>query len=375
MKYAWLEKMATDGLIRQEALDRIYERCGTVLEMDKTANMGAFNEFAAKAAKGEKLMSALPQLVSMLLVGSMIGQPIYRGIKQKIVDSRTRSMIDMNRQRITSMYSGEDKAKAEARFNQIARFAPHLAMNEEVTKELIRRKYKTEFTDNDIQNFMQMEARLAPDPMGYASLSSHQPKFASAREEVLSDLGEKTANLHLMLEYPEEFSHVPGASDLGELQKTANISGGALAGFLAAPVILGGVLTGAQYLKEKKDENKLRDDLDKSFNMMLEGPHEEMLKRDPKATREVFQTLTHFSPHVATDPLAASSFVNKILEFKKNIQATDLKDLTTIESDFARRGAGPSFAGAMTKGFEAAGMIPATMKAVGTMTGFEKYHG
>jgi len=101
---------------------------------------------------------------------------------------------------------------------------------------------------------------------------------------------------------------------------------------------------------------------------MMSGPHSEVLNKDPKTTKSYFQTLVHFAPHVATEPLAAGSFTRKLLEYNE-LKADDLRNLTSVEdSMLSARGA---YGDPLSKGLAAAGIVPHTMTGIGYATGLK----
>ena len=85
-------------------------------------------------------------------------------------------------------------------------------------------------------------------------------------------------------------------------------------------------------------------------------------KEDPKAVSSIFNTLYKFNPKMASDPLVASSFLKRSLQFKdEGIQPMDVKTLTEVSKNIQQsKGRGSSILG------EA---FPTTASALSGMSG------
>jgi hypothetical protein len=70
--------------------------------------------------------------------------------------------------------------------------------------------------------------------------------------------------------------------------------------------------------------------------MMRESP--EFKSEDKKTVKKFYRTLHNFSPKVARDPVAASSYMKRLLAFKDvGVQPGDLQTLSGIEKSVADR--------------------------------------
>ena len=114
----------------------------------------------------------------------------------------------------------------------------------------------------------------------------------------------------------------------------------ALAGGLATVMAGGLVATGAgmvNHFKAKSDQKELADRLEVSFSTAMKESHpeNELLRENPVAARKAFETLTHFSPGIATEPRAARSFIHKILSYEDAaLHTDDIKGLVDVEKNF-----------------------------------------
>jgi hypothetical protein len=72
-----------------------------------------------------------------------------------------------------------------------------------------------------------------------------------------------------------------------------------------------------------------------AFKKMLEY-HPELKERDPKLVARYFDSVWHFSPHLATDPLAAGSYIRTAMNFHETTGGPPLNtavDLTSLEKN------------------------------------------
>ena len=161
----------------------------------------------------------------------------------------------------------------------------------------------------------------------------------SAPKAVLSGGGTLVAPI-LAEKLKAKFGPKPSLAQ--QLLGKGTLGRGALSLGLGAAAIGGGV-SAADKLYESiaKPLEKKR-----SFKkMMAFSPG--LKKEDPKAISSIFGTLYRFNPKMASDPLVASSFMKRSLQFKdEGIQPMDVKTLTEVGKNLAAtKGKGPSILG------------------------------
>lgn len=343
MRQLWLEKLAADGVIRQEAVPHIYEEVKAFMKSAEMEFMGMTSEQVAKGL-GMGLATA---------VGSMAGNKISEFISRKHSSAQGRDQISKNREAVMKQYKDpDDMAKAQARFDEMARYSPHAAMNMPLATKIVRSNLHSGISDETAQ-------RLALMQSNYSSLKQQKellPKTASIRPEAL---GEIIADFYIV----EKTAAVSG-KDMSRYLKT-------VATYASIPVVSGLVSGAASYVWDQAKKKDLQRSLNDSFNNAVKGApetHKDIFMQDMGKTRQTFDALTHFAPQVALQPHAARTFMKKMLDYYEQggMNVTDIKDLTEIEKNMSNakkpssfgRGyeAGAKFlsSGSMGKGIEAA---------------------
>lgn len=108
----------------------------------------------------------------------------------------------------------------------------------------------------------------------------------------------------------------------------------------AAAITAGAGLAGAaaetasDYFMSRRAKKDMEERTGQIFEEIYASPE---LKAFPKETAEkYFNTLKHFSPHIASDPLAAKTYLLQMLkwsdDFSAPIATTTVRDLTEIEN-------------------------------------------
>lgn len=310
MRQLWLEKLAEDGVIRKEAVAHIYSEVDTFM---KEANE-AFGHLSPEEFK--KHLSTL--------VGGAVSAGAFFGAKtlwSKWKNRESRDMVMKSRELILGQYKDkEDREKAQARFDEIASYAPHVAMNAPLATKLVRSNLHSGISDETAQ-------RLALVQSNYTKDLKHQgellPKLGSVRPEVV---GEMLAD---MMKLAGFFS----GKDIGNFMKTVGI-------YSAVPLVSGAVAGLAASGMAKVKERELRNSLDNSFHTAVrQAPdtHKDIFKQDMSKTRQAFDALAHFAPSVALQPHAARTFMKKMLDYYEQggMNVTDVKELTEIEKNIA----------------------------------------
>ena len=105
---------------------------------------------------------------------------------------------------------------------------------------------------------------------------------------------------------------------------------------LTAGVGLAGAAAGtiSGYFSSKKAREGLRSDAQRVFDEIYSSP--EIGKYPREEAQQYFKTLEHFSPHIATDPLAAKTYLLQMLDWYDESSApvspTTVRDLAEIEN-------------------------------------------
>ena len=322
MKFAWLEKMAQEGQVRPEALERIYADCGETLE--KVAlfeNLGEGGQFA---------MNLLLGASGMFAVGSGLGAAI-QAVSEHMDDAKTRALTDANRTKVVidQAIPAADKEKAKARFNEILKYAPGLGANEAVMRHLVLSKYRTGLTNQDVQNLINIQVKMTPKPTDYAAASKH----ASAKVTVKDVCGEKLAEAYLRLEKVAGL-FTPQLAQTGKQLLSA----------LAIPVGATAGIGALAWANNTMSASALRSKIEASKQAVLGAPRDSVIGENRVKAEQAFSTLENFAPHIAADPHTARAFVTKVVSYSPDkdsplgIQTTDLKDLTEIEKTISSSG-------------------------------------
>lgn len=356
MRQLWLEKLAEDGLIRKEAVPYIYEEVKAFMKEAEATFAGMTPEEVSKR---------LSQFIGAGLTGAAFwGVPkLMERFKDKRDVSKSRDLISKTRSLVIGQYNDPaDIEKAQARFDEIAKYSPHAAMNAPLVTKLVRANLHSGISDETAQ-------RLALVQSSYTkSLDKQQellPKLGEMRPEVA---GELMADLVKIA--------IPTAKDAGDFMRTVGA-------YSAVPLVAGLISGVGSSIWAKAKERDLRKELDNSFHVAVrQAPetHKDIFKLDMAKTRQAFDALAHFAPSVALQPHAARTFMKKMLDYYEQggMNVTDVKELTEIEKNIssARKagpfakgfGLGSGFAtsGPISKGVERATQNAMTLPAAGT---------
>lgn len=92
--------------------------------------------------------------------------------------------------------------------------------------------------------------------------------------------------------------------------------------------------TVSDYFLSKRAKESLEVDTQKVFDEIYSSP--EVSKYPKEEALKYFQTLKHFSPHIATDPLSAKTYLLQMLDWYDEssapISPTSVRDLAEIEA-------------------------------------------
>jgi hypothetical protein len=292
----WLNKLAEQGLIRKEIHEDILNDISIIKESMST-ELG-LNDILNKVASEIKGNKSSNKLVETLVKG---------------------------RQKLISSFPEEDKEKAGARFDEIAKIAPTVAANEVLSSKLVH-----ENLHSGISNDMATKLSLVQYNHGIK-------KVGSIRPEVLGDI---VADIYLI----KEAGFGSNAKDfMKHLALYSSIP-------LAVGTVGGAINWGASKLKEKK----LQGELDRTFKEVLKGSSDTALslRANPDGARNAYNTLVHFAPSVALNATAARGFVSKLMEYQDRVDVSDLKTLTDVQKNMSQiRSVGLLPSNPFTRGF------------------------
>lgn len=339
MKQLWLEKMAEDGLIRKEALEHIYNDVKT---MAKEATAGI---------PPEEMTKHIQQLIGMGVIGA--GVLGYKALSARRDQAKGRDAILKARAHVLGQYKDpDDLAKAQARLDEIMQYAPHVAMNQNLASKLVHDNLHSGISDETAQRLALIQSQYT---LKATEQGKYMPKTGSVRPEVV---GEMMADLYIMSKTASLFT----GKGLKKFVST-------VATYSAVPLVTGAIAGLANMAMDKAREDKLQERMEQSFHEAInKAPeiHKDIFMQDMSRTREAFEALSHFAPHVALQPHAARTFIKKMLDYydQGGMNVTDVKELTEIEKNISSsskpRGFGRGFelgtsfaaAGAVGKGVE-----------------------
>jgi hypothetical protein len=344
MKYAWLDKLAEQGLIRPAVLDSIYA------DVNQTVKEGAVGSQARELFERALNMGVM---VGTGAVASMVGRHLgeKKHLQQgmaKIVASRSAIASDPEFQ------GSEDKA--QARFDEIALYAPHVAMNTPLAKRVVKSKLNEGLSDSDVQALALLQAQYFPNAL---QTDKFQQKAASISQE---KMGEMLADIYLLKTAATDFSKmtkVRGSMPfLGRLGRYAQHVGM----YASIPLVVGAAAGAANVALRKHDQKSLEKNLEAAFSkaMSLSDKDKEPLHANKEKARQAFSALAHFAPHVALEPQAARAFMTKIVAYDQGMNISDIKDLAEIQNNISKN----QKDGPFRSGFLAAGAGLGTSKIV-----------
>jgi O6-methylguanine-DNA--protein-cysteine methyltransferase len=230
-------------------------------------------------------------------------------LKNRFDTSKVKQGILDLEQDLHKEYSAEDMPKAKARLFEIARVAPHVTQNKDLTKSIISSKLHNGLSSDDKQSLVLLQSQYHKDP----NVESFMPKMAS------SEVGEILADVIMIKQ-----------ASFGDSLKTI--------GLMSALPIAAGVAGGLVNLAlEKIKQKDLKGGLEQSFThaLSLSDHDREPLLQNKEKAREAFNTLARFSPAVALDPQAARAFMNKIVSYDQGIDIGTVKELSEISKNLS----------------------------------------
>lgn len=338
MQFPWLEELTKLGHISPDTRDSIYAECEAVVGL----GIGTSALPMEKTALELTIPKMLAGFATAAVVSNLVGNKMNSMKLNAELKGEVASLLRNKARVLANPDFAAHLEKAEARFNEIAEIAPTVAQNHAVVSKLVKDKLHNGLTSEDVTNLALIQASYTPN----YSVQKRLTKEAAGAE-----LGEAAADMVLICAEAGIVKKAAGGLSFGSgLGKVLSHS----LMLTAGPVLLGlgrGVIDSLSDSRNKVEREKR---LRASYEEAIAHPDADTLRNDPDKAMQAFQTLTHFSPHVAMQPVAARSFMKKLVDYKGDVHSGDIKDLVTIEKDM--RGTGPStFLKSMREGADAAG--------------------
>lgn len=322
----WLKKMAAQGLIRPEVMEKISQETKLVKE--------------ALGPMPTELKNWLAEALKYTAIGAggFLGKEVVeRGLKtydsNKAQNSAQTALIAVKATVLSNPKLIMDKEKASARFNEIAKIAPALSTNVEFMTRMVEKNLHSGLSSEDIQRLALLQSQHMSEQLKSSTL---MPKLAS------ENLGKMLADVYIVKE-----AAVTNWSNILKDQTKHMAAFAALTGGIAA-------ISGAAHMvADKFKQKKLQATLEDTFRQAGEGdhPNAQMIRENPDQARAAFKTLTHFAPHVALDPLTTRSFLSQVLTYggtAGGMNVENVKTLTEIQKNVDRS----SRPGSFSAGFE-----------------------
>ena len=348
MQYTWLEKMASNGQIRPEAKERIYEDCSRLL---KEASEGDF-----KMPSPEEFLKGLAGFAGSIGATLLAEHAVHR-LTDRVKMRKTIKNIQNSRAQVLADPAFNDyKAKADARFTELVRIAPTVAAMPDKSKALVRKALHAGFTNEDMNHLAVLQATYtAKDPYYTSKIDSAMQKKASAER-----LGEMYADVLFLVKEAGIFDRMAGGIKPGTAgQILRNVA------LVSSIPLLAGVGQGvASEYMASRDSKVMAKKLRASFDEAMRRAHQDDLNRtqgvslndDPEGARRAFQTLVHFAPHIALHPDSARSFMTKVVNAGHFIETPDVKQLTDIERNLSEAGKRSPFFEGFSSGARSLGL-------------------
>ena len=338
IKLAWLEKMVATNQISTEAADRIYAQCDSVVKLAGDAQSIAM----LKKSLGQ-LGSALGVIASVG-VGTYATNKVNKAINQHGDVSAMKETLEFLR---NDPVLSQDKNRVDSRFREILQHAPGIIPNKEVTLGLVRSGFQNGFSQTDIENMQKLQAAAAG---GVAQSFSGQADYAQEiRDKFVKTSSFTSPEFIGTLAFTKYIHAAPFVKEasFGKLKRPLKESikdslgvGLGLAGISYGLAAAGGVIS---EISSKISQRHFKKQLDSSFEEAYQGSKNQLLRGNKAGAREAFETLVHFSPHVAVEPRAARSFMEKMVSYSDQaVQPSDIKDLVDIEKGYTQTHNGPS---------------------------------
>jgi len=312
MKSVWLEKLAEDGVIRPHVKEAILRDClGLVMDRDDLAKTAEEIRSAARSMDLEKVASTYADV----LIVSWAGMNDF----EKVAISS--SLLNRASTKAKTLLSkgGLSVDKEMKLRGQAARFRDASAARLNKLKPEEKSYQLEKILSGKNNEISRLEKRLD-------SLSNRDRENTRQIRDLQNDLRSREKELSQNSQKSK-----PGLSTALNILRNAAV--------LAPVAMAGGAGAGlAKHMISLSDKKKLEARLKESFDtaMRMSDPEVEPLYSQPDKARQAFETLSHFAPHVASEPAAARAFMNRIVSYNQGIPTLDVKELTDIERNLAQ---------------------------------------
>lgn len=330
MQYAWLEKLAASGQVREEVKDAIYKDCSYIFS--KFAGLGLLKDrpFMNKYLRetGESVLKYAP----VAIWGGLSWTAANKGL-DKILSVMDYRKVMKTREKISKDPEfSKYKDKALARFDEIGRVAPNLLLKEDFVRPYIASHLHSGFTPTDLERLAIIQLSTASSK--YRDLETPLEE-RMAKKATVSPVTQAQilADVLCIVKEAAPRSASASASAVGIAKQLF----GTLAAVSAAHALVG-VGTGAiNVLQRKHQAEQLKQKLESSYTtaMRRSDPMREPLHENKDKARQAFETLVHFAPHVATNPSAARAFMNSMVSHDLGTSIGSVKELSEIERNIS----------------------------------------
>lgn len=365
MQYAFLEKLAADGHISASDKDHIYGTCEEILSKVAFKNPFGKSKPSWKDV-GQAWADQGKLLTRFMLPAGLIGGGTYLASKG-LAAGEAKKITSCKMNLLQHPDFSAHPEKAEARFDEVVKLAPAVAAKPELAHRLVRNSLHSGFTNEDVQRLAQLQATYEKNLFTSSSSSEEVQKALSKKASSLSsqDAGRLAATLVQIL----------AEAGLGDLNKTAALpwkrsgfdkatniakqvltTGAIVSGFGALVGLgTGAINQAADIYKSKQKDIKLRASFAEAMRRS-DPTARAPLHATPEKAWKAFQTLAHFSPHVASDPEAALSFMTTVVSGDMGVNVDLIKGLSEIEKNLKATRAENPFMKGFQVGAETAGM-------------------
>lgn len=332
MRLPWLEQMTKEGSISQGQKAAIYAGCEALVKVaDSEAEAVQRITSAIMAFAAPTIMGLAPVAAGLALDHrhKMRNEQVHREGQQRTLDAL-----------LADPHFQTHKELAAQRYGEVLNIAPTVAANTPLLTAILKKKLHSGFSHDDITGLAKIQATYSPN-FGFQQRLSPQVKTASEADAGAQSAGRITANSYLLCKEAGVFDGRNARFIGNALLQTG--AAAAVSGLLAASA--GGINAALAHRDRKMQQASLM----RSFNMAMDPNHpgSDRLNADPMKAREVFDSLVHFAPHVALQPTAARTFMNKVIEHdvtgRGALQTPDLKELTEIERNLRGAAGGNAF--------------------------------
>lgn len=355
MQYAWLEKLAASGRIREDVKAAIYRDCEAILKV-AASKKPLFTP--------EQLTEQLKEMKSKAILAALGGaatlamSSIAQGIRMR---SDVKRALNLRESILKDPEVVGHQDKALARFNEIASIAPTIAGQPQIAPRLVKARLHTGLTEQDVANLTMLQTGTNKDERKYVDIfNKAHIKRASARTGALY------GDIYNLLK-------LAGADKLaapkGLKWPTVKRFGAHLALMSGVPILTGLTLGVGKEIMARGDRKKMQEALAQSFNaaMKQSDPNKEPLHSNRDKAHQAFQALVHFAPHVAAEPGAARAFMNSVVAGDMGVNVSHIKEVSEIQRNLtdAKNTPSPFFAG-LQQGVEFMGLNNIIQNAVNT---------